>query len=207
MTAENSTFTHRSCALKTAMCRMAEVVEANRKVSQTAIEAIQKVSLAMQQLSPEVLIRAIDASTILLVELTDDHDPPILFISATLEQAVFGYFPGELRGKPLSHLIPNAMRDAHRRHFAGFTQSPKNRQMGDNGGRLEGVKADGTTFAVEVLIQVFGEDGKRYAVANVNPNRLLNKTGMTESGVLKLKRDVAELSARSDKIDKESIHE
>lgn len=170
-------FKQKSSAFKTTMQRMAEVVEHNRKVSETAIEAIKKVGLAVQQISSEVLIRALDASTILLVELTDDPDPLILFISATLEQQVFGYFPGELRGKPLSALIPEGLRDAHKKHFTGFLTTPKNRQMGEGGGRLEGVKSDGTRFAVEVLIQVFGEDGKRYAVANVNPNRLINECG------------------------------
>jgi PAS domain S-box-containing protein len=53
----------------------------------------------------------------------------ILLANAEAER-MFGYAPGELIGKPIEILVPNAVRGRHGQHVANFTGAPKLRPMG-----------------------------------------------------------------------------
>jgi len=58
----------------------------------------------------------------------------------------FGYEPGELLGRPLELLIPEAVRSEHRQHVEHtFQQGVEHRRMGQHR-RVRGQRKDGTTF-------------------------------------------------------------
>lgn len=75
--------------------------------------------------------------------------------------ALFGYKPDELVGEPVELLLPEALRQAHVRHRQSYSSHPMARSMGANLD-LEGRRADGTVFPVDVsLSPTFGDGGLR----------------------------------------------
>src|SRR5688572_28516696 len=101
------------------IARMTELMENHNRVNEETISYIISVRTAMdtEQIKPEILFRMLNGTTALLVKLKeagrpilDDNDPKILFISEMLEKQVFGYFSGELRGQPISILMPERFR-------------------------------------------------------------------------------------------------
>jgi len=85
-------------------------------------------------------------------------DGAIVQINAQTEK-LFGHPRDELVGAPIERLIPARLRDAHRRHRAGYLSHPKARAMG-SALELFGLRKDGSEFAVEVsLSPLETEDG------------------------------------------------
>ena len=67
--------------------------------------------------------------------------------------------PGELAGKSVELLVPEAIRAAHRRYRAGFAVDPVTRPMG--GREVEGRRKDGSRLPLEVgLVATTGEGGQ-----------------------------------------------
>ena len=64
---------------------------------------------------------------------------------------LFGYGPGELRGKAVEMLLPADLHSAHVRHRATFFAQPRSRAMGA-GTELHGLRKDGTVFPVEISL-------------------------------------------------------
>lgn len=65
--------------------------------------------------------------------------------------ALFGYAPGALFNRPLSDLVPVEARHAHADAVAGYLHRPVARSMGRRAG-LRGLRADGSTFPVEIAL-------------------------------------------------------
>ncbi|MES2263294.1 MAG: PAS domain S-box protein [Pseudomonadota bacterium] len=73
--------------------------------------------------------------------------------------ALFGYRPGELRGKSLECLMPRRFRDAHVGHRDAYFHGPQSRPMGA-GRDLYGLRKDGEEFPVEIsLSPISTEEG------------------------------------------------
>ncbi len=64
-------------------------------------------------------------------------------------ESLFGWAPEELIGQPVELLLPEELRDLHRRHRAGYAARPVARAMG-SGLDLHGRRRDGTSFPVDV---------------------------------------------------------
>ena len=64
-------------------------------------------------------------------------------------EVMFGYEPGELIGRPVEVLVPQAARGGHVAKREGFTGEAATRPMGLHGAELSGVRKDGTVFPVE----------------------------------------------------------
>lgn len=65
-------------------------------------------------------------------------------------EAMFGYAAGELIGKPIENLVPQAIRKRHVGLRDGYAGQGENRAMGNMNRELRGVRKDGSEFAVEV---------------------------------------------------------
>jgi PAS domain S-box-containing protein len=72
-------------------------------------------------------------------------------------ETVFGYAPGELRGKPVEALLPHGSRSAHVGHRARYMMQPRTRSMGANL-ELRGLRRDGTDFPVEISLSPLQTD-------------------------------------------------
>jgi len=80
---------------------------------------------------------------------------------------VFGYEPGELAGQPVENLLPESMRDVHRRHRDRFAAEPRTRRMGI-GLELAGRRSDGSQFPAEVGLSTFESAGSLFVIAAVH---------------------------------------
>lgn len=80
---------------------------------------------------------------------------------------MFGYGPDELLGRGIEELLPAAMRARHEAHRSTYEGKPVQRSMG-SGLDLKGQRKDGSVFPVEVSLNHFAVDGKRYVMALVS---------------------------------------
>lgn len=65
-------------------------------------------------------------------------------------EAMFGYAVGELTGQPIETLVPDTLRGAHVSMREGYAAKGTSREMGALNRDLQGVRKDGSRFAVEV---------------------------------------------------------
>jgi len=79
-------------------------------------------------------------------------------------EAEFGYGPGELIGLDHNVLVPENLRERHRRHAAAFTASPRQRQMGVAMDLL-GRRKDGALFPIEVSLSHVKAGGETLVVS------------------------------------------
>ena len=85
-----------------------------------------------------------------------DGDGRIVLVNAQTER-LFGYGRDELAGQPVELLVPNAVRDAHPGHRAGYLADPRPRPMGA-GMELAGRRRDGSTFPAEISLSAIDTD-------------------------------------------------
>ncbi|MBL0726459.1 PAS domain-containing sensor histidine kinase [Piscinibacter sp. HJYY11] len=74
-----------------------------------------------------------------------------IVIANSQAESLFGYEPGELRGKPVDILLPERYRRAHVGHRSNYFLQPRKRAMG-SGLDLSGVRKDGTEFPIEISL-------------------------------------------------------
>jgi PAS domain S-box-containing protein len=67
-------------------------------------------------------------------------------------ERLFGHPAGGLQGRPVEALLPEALRERHRRHRADYMAQPRPRPMGGTRMSLVGLRGDGTRFPVEISL-------------------------------------------------------
>jgi len=72
-----------------------------------------------------------------------------IVIANTQAERLFGYEPGELRGRSVDLLLPERFRRAHVGHRSNYFVQPRKRAMG-SGLDLAGLRKDGTEFPIEI---------------------------------------------------------
>lgn len=102
---------------------------------------------------------------------------------------LFGYGEGELLGRSIEILLPEAMREKHVDHRLQYNEHPTKRHMGQ-GRQLNGLRKDGTIFPVEVGLNHFTVDNELYVMGLV--------TDITErrKAEIDLQTNTAELEKR-----------
>lgn len=66
-------------------------------------------------------------------------------------ERLFGYTREQMVGQAIEMLIPERLRDQHRRHRTGYARAPRRRPMG-TGLELRALHKDGTEFPVEISL-------------------------------------------------------
>lgn len=143
-------------------------------------------------LSPELAVTIVELAPDAI--LLTDHSGVISFANRQVE-AVFGYAPDSLIGRPVEDLIPARFRTRHVEHRGGFADTPGSRAMGV-GLELWGLRRDGTEVPVQVsLSPVNTADGLRTVVAvrDVSEHRADERTQRAGLVLAEEERIAAEL--------------
>lgn len=111
----------------------------------------------------------------------------VIVLANTMLAKMFGYACyQDLVGKEMDILLPEAARHVHDKHVSAYFAGGKNRPMG-KGFKFNGVRQDGSTLYVEIMLSHVDFDGEHFAIAFV--------------------RDTTSLKLTEDKIRRELEHE
>jgi two-component system sensor histidine kinase DevS len=86
-----------------------------------------------------------------------DHSGAIVMANQEVTR-VFGYAPGELVGRPVDVLVPDALRAAHSGHRAAYHGSPATRPMAASLS-LTARRKDGSVFPAEISLSPLDSEG------------------------------------------------
>jgi two-component system, cell cycle sensor histidine kinase and response regulator CckA len=114
----------------------------------------------------------------------------ITLVNAQTER-LFGYSRAELVGQPVELLVPDAVREAHPGHRAGYVADPTPRPMGA-GMELAGRRRDGTTFPAEISLSAIDtEEGVLVyaAVRDVTDRRLAAEAAAQLASIIQSSHD------------------
>lgn len=98
-----------------------------------------------------------------------DLETGVIVRATTPAELLFGFDPGELKGKMIHDLVPVEMRAAHRVWFKRYAELPSTRPMGVRGVRIKGLGKDGREFPVEIGLAATSINGIHVAIALVLP--------------------------------------
>ena len=108
---------------------------------------------------------------------------------------LFGYEKGELIGQNLEVLIPQNLKEKHKRTYDKYTESPQSRSMG-LGLNLNGRKKDGSLFSVEISLSHFKLGGTPYFISFINDTTYKRKT---EEELLNRRSEIEKLNENLEK--------
>jgi two-component system, cell cycle sensor histidine kinase and response regulator CckA len=119
-----------------------------------------------------------------------DADGRIALVNAQAER-LFGYGRDELVGQPVEMLVPDAARDVHPGHRAGYVADPQPRPMGA-GMELAGRRRDGSTFPAEISLSAIDTDQGilvSAAVRDVTTRRLAAEAAAQLASIIQSSHD------------------
>ena len=90
-----------------------------------------------------------------------------IVLSNRFANVLFGYEQGEMIDQPLEILIPQNVRERHKKTYEEFVETPKARPMGV-GLDLKGRKKDGSLFPVEISLSNFVSENTQYFICFIN---------------------------------------
>ncbi|WP_198314556.1 PAS domain S-box protein [Chitinibacter sp. GC72] len=112
----------------------------------------------------ELQMNAVLDSTPDSIILADQHGQIVSSNQAT--QSIFGYDPAALIGRNVSVLMPEEIAQAHQAYVDAYQYSGQSGLMG-RGRELWGRREDGSHFPVEITLNQFEFDDKKFLVAQV----------------------------------------
>jgi two-component system, chemotaxis family, CheB/CheR fusion protein len=120
-----------------------------------AAEAVKRAELGFR----DVMLHAAEA--IIMVDAAG-----LIVFANHAAAALFGYGPDELQGMSVDALLPQGLRDGHAQLRADYMRTAEPRPMGRDR-ELNGLRKDGTTVPIEVILSVVSPVGEPLVVAFV----------------------------------------
>jgi PAS domain S-box-containing protein len=134
-------FAERAAARSDSLRQAREELEhesSERKHSEETLQALQVRFASIVEISADALI-------------STNHNQRITLFNQGAEK-IFGYTANEVLGKPLDDLIPERLREVHRRHTALFARSSLQTFRMSHRDRLLGLRKDGSEFRMESTV-------------------------------------------------------
>jgi PAS domain S-box-containing protein len=110
-----------------------------------------------------VLLQIIDAAPSALIVASDRGD---ILLANRAAEALFGYAPGELAGRPVEALVPERFAAGHPEFRAGFAGEAAARPMGA-GRDLHGRRKDGSEVPVEIGLNPLDTGQGKFVLAAI----------------------------------------
>ena len=110
-------------------------------------------------------LQAVIHSAMDAVIMVDSQQQVILFNAAA--ERMFGYSADEIRGQPLSRLIPQQYRSAHDEHIRRFGEAGITSRTMRELSTVQGLRANGEIFPMEASISQFESSGRKLFAAIV----------------------------------------
>ena len=131
-----------------------------------------------------------------------DREGRILLVNSQLER-IFGYRREEILGQSVELLLPEPLREVHRRHRAGYLVAPVSRAMG---AKLEllGQRKDGSQVPVDVGLSPLEVDGQVAVVAAITD---ITVRKQAEGALRRAKEEAERLSRFKDQFLSTMSHE
>ena len=114
-----------------------------------------------------------------------------IVLSNHFADVLFGYEPGELMGNQLDILIPQNVKERHRKTYENYTQKPQSRAMGI-GLDLNGRRKDGSHFPIEISLSHFKSGETPYYISFINDTTFKKKS---EKELIDKKSEIEKLNA------------
>lgn len=105
-------------------------------------------------------------------------------------QAIFGYTVEEAVGRPLTLLMPERHRDAHRKGLERLKAGGESRLLGRTV-EIEGLRKDGAEFPIELRVDAWSSGGRRFFTGIV---RDITERRRREEEILKLNKELEAFS-------------
>jgi PAS domain S-box-containing protein len=109
------------------------------------------------RVSKELLVGILDNSAEAII--STDEAQQITMFNKGAEQ-IFGYSAVEVLGKPIDTLLPERLREVHRRHIRSFAAAPEKSKRISKGVQVFGRRKDGSEFPVEASISKLNLSGR-----------------------------------------------
>jgi PAS domain S-box-containing protein len=122
-----------------------------------------------------------------------------IVLSNHFADVLFGYERGELAGNPLEILIPQNVKEKHKKTYENYTQKPQDRAMGV-GLDLNGRRKDGSLFPVEISLSHFKSGETPYYISFINDTTFKKKAEMD------LLHKNSEIKKLNDSLEKEVVN-
>lgn len=111
-------------------------------------------------------------------------------------EGIFRYDEGELIGKKVEVLLPDALKPNHHKHREKYMEHPKARPMGQ-GLDLEGKRKDGTIVPIEISLSAFRHEDELYVISFIiDITKRKNQEKEIEANRQKLKQYAENLEQR-----------
>jgi PAS domain S-box-containing protein len=122
-----------------------------------------------------------------------------IVLSNHFADALFGYPRGELMGCQLDILIPQNVKESHKKTFNNYTHKPQERAMGV-GLDLYGKRKDDSLFSIEISLSHFKSGETPYYISFINDTTFKKKA---ETDLLNKNHEIKKLN---DSLEKEVIN-
>jgi PAS domain S-box-containing protein len=127
----------------------------------------------------------------------------IIYLNSAAEQ-VFGYSAREVLGKPLTHLMPESMRDAHRRGLERYVSTGEARVIGKTV-ELAGRTKQGREFPLELSLSTWSSGGEPFFSAILRDITERRRTEEKLQKALETEQDAGERLREFDRLKDEFL--
>ena len=122
--------------------------------------------------------------------LVADGHGEIVYVNKPLAD-LFGYDTADLVGQTIGMLVPEGHREEHHAHVENFRESPEDRPMGRDDLDIEGRRADGSHFSVDIQLELL--PGTSLVVATVR-DMTIQRQAAVDNAIARI--DLANASTR-----------